>query len=283
MKINIENGIHHSVRDDSLLRVAGVLHVCNETDWSFPMHSHDDVLDLVLIIRGKGTLFFNNQKYPTQKGDLLVFNQDVLHGEYTDPNDPLEIIVVNLKGVQAEGLPYNHLLPLDTLPIVKTGEQFQLMYYLFQFIKDECMKQADGFALLCKDSTKLILTIVQSLLERYNHQKADDEMSFPVIQEIIDYLNLNFNKNIRLEDLEHKFHFSQYYLSHKFKDETGLTINQYLTNRRLGEAKKQLVYTDLSITEIAQNVGYDNLSHFYTIFKKHTGVSPTKLKETYKR
>ena len=283
LKINVKSEIFQTKRDDSLLQVTGVVQVINQSEWSFPTHAHDDILDLVFITHGEGTLLYNNQKFKTQKGDLLVFNQDVLHGEYSNPSNPLETLVVSLTGIQIEGMPYNHILPADLLPIVKTGELFHLFYYLFDFVKDECVKLSKGYEMLTQDSAKLIVSLVQQLIERNYKQKTKEEISFPVMLKIIEYLNINYNKNVRLEDLEEKFHFSQYYLSHKFKEETGFTINQYITNRRIGEAEKMLIYTDMSITEISQSVGYDNLSHFYTIFKKNTGVSPGKLKETYNR
>ena len=282
LKINVKGDIYHSNRDDSLLRVAGIVQVIKDSEWSFPIHSHDDILDLVLITRGEGTLLFNNAKFKTQKGDLIVFNQDVLHGEYTNPTNPLETIVVNLAGVKIGDLPDNHAIPEDLLPILKTGEYFNLLYNLFSFVKDQCIKQEQGFEMLCKDSAKLILSLVQQLTEKHK-QKSDEELSFPIMMKIIEYLDVNYNKNMRLKELETIFHFSQYYLAHKFKEETGFTINQYITNRRIGEAEKLLIYTDKSITEIAQAVGYDNLSHFYTIFKKHTGLSPSNLKEKYNR
>ena len=69
-------------------------------------------------------------------------------------------------------------------------------------------------------------------------------------------------------------HFSQYYISHIFKEYFNLTISQYIANRRIGEAQRLLTDTALPIKEIAHIVGYENLTHFYAMFKKIKGLFP---------
>jgi AraC-like DNA-binding protein len=283
LRLNVDAGITNNLRDDSELRVTGFTRVYNQDEWTFPMHIHNDIADVVLITKGEGTLLYNNQKFKTQKGDLLVFNQDLLHGEHTNPQNPLEEICISLTGVQIDGLPYNHVLPDNIMPIVKTGEFYEVIYHLFHMIEHECTKKESGYDVICRDAAKTMLTIVQQLVDRCEDVYEAKKMNFPVILEVVEYLNVNYNENISLEELARKFHFSSYYLARKFKEETGFTINQYITTRRMGEAEKLLTYTDMSIAEISFEIGYDNINHFYATFKKYTGLAPGKLKERYNR
>ena len=285
LKFNVDSQIKNNMRDDSQLRVTGVVQVYDKKDWFFPPHSHKELVDLVLITNGEGTLHFNHGVYKTQKGDKLVFDQDVLHGEYTNPDNPLETIGISLKGVQVAQQPPNHVLPDKALPIVKTNESFLTLFHLFHLIRNECLEQKNGFEIICQDAAKAVLSIIQVLVER-NEPKTTCEsvtMEFPVILDVVEYLNINYNKNISLDDLAKVFHFSSYYIARKFKEETGFTINQYLTNRRMGEAEKLLIFTDMTMTEIAAEVGYENLHHFYATFKKQIGIAPGQLKEMYNR
>ena len=280
LKINLNCEIKDHGRDDSQLRVVGMVQVDQE-EWEFPMHSHSDIVDIVLITHGEGVLRYKNQKIDTCKGDLLVHNQDTLHGEHSNPNNPLEELCVSLTGVQIPGLPYSHILPEDFSPVVKTAEKFHLFYYLFDSIKNECLNQEEGYEVVCQDAAKLILSMIQMQINRGCHQTVEKKADFPVIMEMLEYLDINYNKFIRLEDLGERFHFSPYYLARKFKEEMGLTINQYVTNRRIGEAEKLLIYSDMPITEISRHIGYDTLNHFYAIFRKHIGVAPGRLREIY--
>ena len=282
-KLNVESEVKHNARNDTELRVAGVVQVYNKSDWFFPPHTHKEIVDLVLLTGGEGKLQFNNHSYATEKGDLLVFDQDVLHGEYTNPENPLETIGISLKGVQVEGLEYNHVLPDKVLPIIKTNDAFFVLYHLFHYIRDECIQQKAGYELVCQDAAKAVLTIVQQLILRNKDVYEAQKMNFPVILDVVEYLNQNYYKNLSLEDIAKIFHFSSYYIARKFKEETGFTINQYITNRRMGEAEKLLIYTDMSIAEISTEIGYENINHFYATFKKYTGIAPGKLKEVYNK
>lgn len=69
---------------------------------------------------------------------------------------------------------------------------------------------------------------------------------------------------------------SHNYLSTVFKEKTGSNFSEYLTEVRIRQAKKLLITTDLSISEIASRVGYQNINYFSMIFKKITGMSPSK-------
>mgnify|MGYP002224503495 CR=1 FL=1 len=57
-----------------------------------------------------------------------------------------------------------------------------------------------------------------------------------------------------------------------FKEETGFSPMQYVTRRRIGEAQNLLINTQLSITEIAANVGYNNSNYFQNVFKKNSWI-----------
>ena len=76
-------------------------------------------------------------------------------------------------------------------------------------------------------------------------------------------------------------HISPYYLSHVFKQMSGYSPVQYLLRRRIGEAQTLLITTDLSITRIAELVGYDTQSYFNLQFTKNVGMSPGKFRQNY--
>ncbi len=76
-------------------------------------------------------------------------------------------------------------------------------------------------------------------------------------------------------------HISPYYLSHVFKQMSGYSPVQYLLRRRIGEAQTLLITTDLSITRIAEMVGYDTQSYFNLQFTKNVGMPPNKFRQNY--
>ena len=76
-------------------------------------------------------------------------------------------------------------------------------------------------------------------------------------------------------------HVSPYYLAHVCKEATGYSPLQYVLRRRIGEAQTLLITTDLPVTRIAAQVGYDNPSHFNAQFSKAVGMSPRTFRKEY--
>jgi len=75
------------------------------------------------------------------------------------------------------------------------------------------------------------------------------------------------------------FAMSESHLSRKFKYITGIGINEFITHVRMTNAEKLLRDKTLSITEVAQQCGYNDSNYFSTVFKKFKGISPLKFKQ----
>ncbi len=99
------------------------------------------------------------------------------------------------------------------------------------------------------------------------------------IQKAIQFIELNFDKQISLADVANHVSLSPEYLSRLFKEETGIKFIVYLNNVRLKNALKLLETTNLKVYEIAEKVGYANLSYFSTVFKKNFGNNPFEYKK----
>lgn len=92
--------------------------------------------------------------------------------------------------------------------------------------------------------------------------------------QIIKYLNENYTQDISLKKLSEEFHLNPSYVSYLIKNETGLTYSQYLTDLRIGKARRLLETTDLSLAEISEAVGFNDYFYFIKKFKKVVGVTP---------
>ena len=91
------------------------------------------------------------------------------------------------------------------------------------------------------------------------------------MQKVINYILLNLSGELSPQSIAAAVNFSPGYVSHKFKEETGLTFMNYITQQRIRLAKKMLTDTDMSIRDIASYVGIPDSNYFTKIFKKETG------------
>lgn len=96
-----------------------------------------------------------------------------------------------------------------------------------------------------------------------------------MLSRIKQYIEENFNKPyICVDNIAEYFHISNTYLGQYFKAKTGMTISEYITQVQINHTKNLLVDTELSIREIAEQMGYTNVSNFIRKFKAKTGVTP---------
>ena len=255
--INKDYELRRNFRDDTDLKVTGITYICAEEfpDWSFPLHAHEDAVELSLILNGRGNIYYGGKTRKIKKA---------------------------VSGVCRKNYPRNILLPMSYCPVVETGSYFAFMKELFSYIMKIYEERPIGFEAALQDTCRALLSAIELLLPEDREENETVE-NFPVIKDVVDYLNSHYAEQISLEELAHRFYFSPYYLARRFKDETGYTINQYIINRRMGEAEKMLLYKKYSISETAKRTGYDNLQYFYKTFKKYTGCTPNEFRQLYNR
>lgn len=122
--------------------------------------------------------------------------------------------------------------------------------------------------------------LVIHLLKHYSvwqPQSSCDEtsrLSKYQLRAVFDYIHTHLDQNITLSDVSSVLNLSQYHFCRLFKQSTGMTLYQYLTQCRIEQAKRLLLSTKLTIIEIAFAVGLTNHSSFTRLFRQHVGVTP---------
>jgi AraC-like DNA-binding protein/ligand-binding sensor protein len=110
---------------------------------------------------------------------------------------------------------------------------------------------------------------------RFSNAKHAD-----VIFKAVNFIKANYMKKIVLEDVAGSVYLSPAYFSRVFKQETGHNFSNYLNKIRIDESKKLLKNAGVNISDIAGMVGYEDQSYFSKVFKKITGVSPLKFRQS---
>ena len=134
-----------------------------------------------------------------------------------------------------------------------------------------CVSLEDVFLLL-KDQ-------IGKLFEIYISQKEKEEMR--PITEAKKYIQEHYREPLKLEEVSRIIGFNATYFSTVFKKKTGKGFLDYLTEIRMNKAKQLLCRDDMSINDVAEEVGYKDLKYFTRLFKKATGIAPSEYKKLY--
>ncbi len=100
------------------------------------------------------------------------------------------------------------------------------------------------------------------------------------IQKAIQFINQNLSQNLSVDCIIKHSNISKNTLYRTFKKEYGVTVNQYITMKRIEEAQRLLRYTDMSVEEISERVGFSSSPYFSAVFKKANGISPLTYRKT---
>lgn len=91
---------------------------------------------------------------------------------------------------------------------------------------------------------------------------------------VLDYINTNFTNRITIEEIATHLHLNSAYLMRSFKKETGKTIQQMITDKRIQESCRLLASSNMTLTEISLMVGFNSPSYFTATFKHYLNVTP---------
>ena len=100
-----------------------------------------------------------------------------------------------------------------------------------------------------------------------------------ILIKILRYIDENY-KNGSLTELAKDLHYDFFWLSREIKKQTGKTYTELVQEKRLAQACFLLKNTDITISDIAIQVGYDNISYFHRIFKNRFNMSPKSYRST---
>lgn len=246
------------------------------------MHAHEDFVEIILICSGSSEYLIHDKKYYIQPGDLLVYNAGVVHDEISGPDMEIGSYCVAVGGLHMPGLRSNALLPDDAGYVFPTGKSFGDLRILFEMMFRNLASGEPRAEAFCHSLMHALLMKVLTVTEGADAaEEKPVEEPHVLGRRIKEYIDRHYMEPITLQSMGEALHISPYYLSHVFKQMSGYSPVQYLLRRRIGEAQTLLITTDLSITRVAEMVGYDTQSYFNLQFTKHVGMPPNKYRQNY--
>ena len=245
-------------------------------DWHSVPHTHNHT-ELFYIVGGRGQFLIEDQVFPVNVNNLVIINPNVSHTEDSLNAQPLEYIVLGIEGIElATGDNSNgKFCMLDHFESVEISS-------CLRNILREMEQKNTGYEDICQAYMEiLIIRLMRSIdlaVPTEHHLSTGNRQCAAVRR----YIDLHFKEPLTLEQLAEEAHMNKYYLSHTFKREYGVSPINYLISRRIEESKYLLAETDLSMSQIAQLLGFSSLSYFSQVFRRTQAVSPKEYRQHLK-
>ena len=248
------------------------------------LHSHPGEVEIQYVFSGEGIYMINNKLYPVREGTLLLINKHEYHRiSGVNKKKPLfkACIVFSTEIFTAYG-------ELKQFVVKTLAECRKKKIHLLQFEKNEAVETGMIVKGLQKDAAEKnsswkesvvlemgkLCVLIQKNLAR--PQEAPKQIKNAIIQGCLDYIDKNIASDLSLKNLSTVTGLATNYLSAKFSVTAGISIKDYIIEKRISEAKKKLeLNPEVKIIEIAFEAGFKDLSNFNHTFKKLTGYTPS--------
>lgn len=154
------------------------------------------------------------------------------------------------------------------------------IYDDFDYLQKALRVKADDYLLKPIKSEKVIEIFSQ--LKKYNEYIfcEDYTSSEYKLKQALNYIKENFKKSITLKEVADYMNYSTTYFSKSFKKHVGVNFNKYITQIRINEAKILLKDSNMSVNDLAFNLGYNEPNYFCKVFKKKEGITPSEYRES---
>lgn len=273
---------YYKLGKDQTFTIRGTAKLLNATsakyggDWHSVSHTHSHT-ELFYIVGGQGQFLIEDQLYPVNANNLVIINPNVSHTEVSFNAQPLEYIVLGIDGIEvASGDSSN-----GQYNILDHFESAEVSSCLRNILREMELKNA-GYEDVCQAYTEILIIRLMRSIDLIHSTGSLLGVGNRQCAAVKRYIDMHFKESLSLEQLATEAHMNKFYLSHAFKKEYGISPVNYMISRRVDESKYLLAETDLSLSQIAQLLGFSSPSYFSQVFRRIQAMSPNEFRQNSK-
>lgn len=239
--------------------------------------------EIIRILTGTLHVTMDEKEFTATPGDIVFVNSGILHSGI--PSDCVyQCIVFDMNAflknnprcstyikqiIDHSAFIYHHFTP-------KNQQVHQIVWDIFNAMES----QKTGYELIVFGELYHFFGVVfsEKLYFSDSPQNRRDYRKIMQLKKVLDYMEANYSSPVTLEQLSASVNMSPKYFCRFFYQMTHKTPIDYLNYQRIEHASYQLATTDASVTEVAYNCGFNDLSYFIKTYKKYKGITPGKSK-----
>lgn len=260
--------------------------VAPSSEW---MHLTRNLTDFELIAVTGGTLYIadHENEYVVHKSQYLLMPPTSFQHGYRQGSCSFYWLhfykeegfdIVDNEAISNEKFTYNYNDKNIYVPVTGELASMDRVIILMKQLQD-CDKRYHNKNLNNNITGAIVSEIYcqSNLYKKYSYTVQTTQL----FNDIADYVQYHSSENITVSQIAEYFGYNPKYLSSLFKNQSGITLKQFMLQTKMDTAKAQLTDTNHSISQIAYNVGFNDAHNFTNAFKKITGLSPSEYRESY--
>ncbi len=238
-----------------------------------PPHWHEH-FELHYVMEGQGTFFCNKKPIKMEEGNLVIINSNELHeGMSSSKHFEALVVIFEMDSFSREIANCNVIF--QSL-VEKDSKVKELMESIYEEEKNKNV----GYKLSMKGK---IYELITYLLRNYVVVSLSDKecikrnKNLTRLNMVLQYIQNNYTEPIAIQTLADLAHLSEYRFCHLFRESMGLSPLNYINEVRLKTAHHLLEQKELTVSEIASMVGFQDYNNFGRLFRKYYGYAPSSI------
>ncbi|MBC8079392.1 MAG: AraC family transcriptional regulator [Gorillibacterium sp.] len=264
--------------------------IINQNIIGLHWHEHFEV-----IIMQKGTAIFHidSQPYEVEQGDVLFVPAGGLHVGYSTCNGDIQHTAIVFNSALFNDWARDPMHLKIVAPFLEGHYRFPVWpakqdpaciayYSLLEQTMEEYRAKRPAYQLMIKMHLYLLFThLARTFLPEHEARRSIERYSFnrERFKPFLHYLETNFAEKLTVEMAAKYVNLNPYHFCKMFKRLTGRTFIEYVNVCRMNEAERLLGAGNLTITEVASQVGCDNPNYFTKLFKQYKGSTPSQMRK----
>ncbi len=252
------------------------------------IHSHD-FIEISYIFSGEGYQQINKMTRHVQRGDLLFLNISDTHSFY--PIDQLGVLncLIKPEFISNELINFENaadILALTTYQCFQDckknlspmfslyGKEIMELENIFETMLAEYDNKETGYKNIIRGYFDILLTKIFRHIKNSANENNIHEEVLKITPQVLAYIEKNYKRKLTLDELARKNFYNPTYFSTVFKNCFGMTLTDYVVQKRIHAAMQYIEDTDLTIDKIFKLVGFRNKNQFYKKFTDNVGLTP---------
>ena len=250
---------------------------------SYPTHWHNSI-EIIYILKGSLDITIDTDSFTLKEREVEIINSDEAHSLYS--NEDNKVLIFNIDPLFFE----KYYKDINSIFFYtnsnddedQNGEEYEELKSFLTKILCEYVQRLEDYD---EEIEEMLINLLYHLINNFHyltHEKEELKEKTEQLDRyhrISKYIFTNYNNNITLKDIAKKEFLSPHYLSHEIKYATGYSFTDLINLTRIEESIKLLLDSDLSISEISDEIGFSHVRYYTKNFKAYYNCTPLQYRK----
>ena len=233
--------------------------------------------EITYVVSGSATFYINGEAVVLKHGQICYLRKNSTHKIEVGMNRDFRYLCIGIVLNEQNEYTKSFISGMKNMNWFVKNDTGNMRIILEMFINEFYMPDRRTDAMINLYASIVFLMLTRMLEENSNekHQNTVTVYAQHMIYNILRYIDREYMNIKSVDDIAKRFSYSEYYISHLFRQKVGISIKQYVILKKMERAAELLKKTDISITDISESMNYYSPHTFSRAFKKIYFVTPT--------